>query len=376
MNRRPAGPAEADLARLRGWLRNAKGKQTFDSLARRASAQKTAISTCTLRRALGGRLPTLYTVRAFARGAGADEEEAARVWAAASAAVRPAPVRKPAAYVPGHGITTRAGLAAAMEKVRAAAGGPSLRRLAGSPEAAGRISRSALHNALTGRRLPSEELLTDFAAACGAGEETARALLAARTRILTGPPPRPQARAWTAEQAKYRGLRDAGVPYWMRNEDMDKLDLGVEPGFPMPRRPSPERRTAQRHRRRRSQRRRTRTNSTGTTGRCATGRNPITGGWMPGSTASPTTSSRSCSSGRGMRPTQGGSAFAPNRSASPGRPVLPARRSSATAASPPIGAITCTQSTHAAIPAPTRPFAWRSKRSRYRRATAVLVRVL
>ena len=36
---------------------------------------------------------------------------------------------------------------------------------AGSPEAAGYISRSAL----TGRRLPSEKLLAGFAAACGAG---------------------------------------------------------------------------------------------------------------------------------------------------------------------------------------------------------------
>ncbi|WP_282703899.1 hypothetical protein [Streptomyces sp. CC219B] len=163
-----------------------------------------------------------------------------------------------------------------MEKIRAAAGGQSLRRLAGSPEAAGRISRSALHNTLHARRLPSEELLAGFAAACGAGEETTRALLAARARILTGPRPRP--RAGTAEQAKYRRLRDAGVPYWMWNEDMDKLDLGVDPGFPVRRRPSPARRTAQRHRRRRSQRRRTATNSTGTAGSCATGKKPGTGG--------------------------------------------------------------------------------------------------
>ncbi|MFJ8187906.1 hypothetical protein [Streptomyces sp. NPDC096105] len=74
-------------------------------------------------------------------------------------------MRKPAAYVPGRGITTLAGVAAAMGKVRAAAGKPSLRRLADSPEAAGRLSRSALHNALTGWRLPSEELLAGFAAA-------------------------------------------------------------------------------------------------------------------------------------------------------------------------------------------------------------------
>ncbi|MBJ6636735.1 hypothetical protein [Streptomyces sp. I5] len=114
----------------------------------------------------------------FARSAGADEE-GARVWAPAAAAVRPEPMRKPAAYVPGRGITTQAGLAAAVEKVRVAAGGPSLRRLADSPEVAGRLSRSALHNALHARRLPSEELLAGFAAACGAGEQARRLTVAA-----------------------------------------------------------------------------------------------------------------------------------------------------------------------------------------------------
>lgn len=258
MSRPAPRPAEVELARLRGWLRAAKGRRTFESLARRAGERQMAVSACTLRRALDGRLPTPRTVRALARGAGADEEEGARRWSAAAAAVRPEPVRRPAAYVPGRGITTLAGLAAAMDRVRAAAGGPSLRRLADSPEAAGRLSRSALHNALTGRRLPSEQLLAGFAAACGAGEETTRALHAARTRILTGPPPRPRAR--TAEQAKHQRMRDAGVPYWMWNEDIDKLDLGADPDetrFPVRRRPSPARRTAQRHRRRRSQRRRT-----------------------------------------------------------------------------------------------------------------------
>lgn len=72
MNRQAAKPVE--LARLRSWLLAAKGRRTFTGLARQAAA---------------GKLP--------------------------------------ASYVPGRGITTRAGLAAAMEKVREAAGGPSLR---------------------------------------------------------------------------------------------------------------------------------------------------------------------------------------------------------------------------------------------------------
>ncbi|MFE9679121.1 hypothetical protein ACFYO5_34245 [Streptomyces sp. NPDC006259] len=254
MSRRPAGPVE--LARLWDWLQAAKGQRTFAFLARWAGVGGMPVSVCTLRRALDGRHPSLRTVRAFARGAGADEEEAGRLWAAAEAAVRPKPAGKPAAYVPGRQITTRAGLARAMEKVRAAAGGPSLRQLAASPAAAGLLSRSALHNALTGRRLPGEELLAAFAAACGAGKETTRALLAARARLLTGPEPRTR----------------AGYPCGIVEEIADEVeerrarDAAVRHGF------------------------RRRTKPTSTTGSCAMRRRPSTGGWRPGSTASPTTS--------------------------------------------------------------------------------------
>ncbi|WP_030382652.1 MULTISPECIES: hypothetical protein [unclassified Streptomyces] len=210
-----------ELARLRSWLRAAKGRHTFAALARRADAGKLPVSVCTLRRALDGRLPSPRTVQAFARAAGADEEEGARVWAAAAAAVRPKPVRKPSAYVPGSDITTLTGLAAAMQKVRAAAGGPSLRRLVDSPDAGGRLSRGALHNALHARRLPSEELLAGFAAACGAGEETARALLAARARILAGPPTRPSLMypCGVVEEVESRREQDAVVRHWIPDEE-------------------------------------------------------------------------------------------------------------------------------------------------------------
>ncbi|MEU5257030.1 hypothetical protein [Streptomyces longwoodensis] len=112
-----------------------------------------------------------------------------------------------------------------MEKVRAAADGPSLRQLAASPAAAGLLSRSALHKALKGPRLPGEELLAAFAAACGASEETTRALLAARARILTGPEPQAQVgypceiAEQAAEQAEERRARDTAVRHWIRAED-------------------------------------------------------------------------------------------------------------------------------------------------------------
>ncbi|WP_406361005.1 hypothetical protein [Streptomyces sp. NBC_01579] len=46
---------------------------------------------------------------------------------------------------------------------------PSLRALASTPEAVGRLNHNALHDTLTGRRLPSEQLLRAFTAACHAG---------------------------------------------------------------------------------------------------------------------------------------------------------------------------------------------------------------
>ncbi|MFF4138623.1 hypothetical protein ACFY1B_45965 [Streptomyces mirabilis] len=221
MSRAQAGPLE--LAVLRGWLRAAKGKLTFDSLARRAGKRGVAVSACTLRRALDGRLPTERTVVAFARGAGSDEDTARQVWAAAAAAVRAQPNRPRFPQVPGR-ITTGAGLVRAMRRVREAAGSPSLRRLVAAPQAEGLLRRSTLHLALTGRRLPSEQLLTAFAAACSAGEETADALVAARRRILAGPRPLPAYPCDAVEEAEDRRLRDAAARPWLADEDEEELD--------------------------------------------------------------------------------------------------------------------------------------------------------
>lgn len=108
---------------------------------------------------------TRRTVIAFARGAlTPTRRKAEQLWRAATAAVRRPPARARARYAPGR-ILTRAGLARAMRLIHAAAGTPSLRALVAAPEAAGRLTRSALNNALTGWRLPSEQLLEGFAAA-------------------------------------------------------------------------------------------------------------------------------------------------------------------------------------------------------------------
>lgn len=206
MNSPHAGTVE--LALLRGWLRGIKGAFTYDTIARRASDHGQPVCERSLRRAvrrtLDGRLPALRMVVAFAHGAvharahaagasgGADALEVQRaeqtvraLWEAAESAVCRRTQTRPRrlTWVPGH-ITTKAGLARAMRRLREEAGNPSLRALASAPETAGRFSPSTLHLALTKKRLPSEQLLTAFAAACHASEPALQALLAARRRIV------------------------------------------------------------------------------------------------------------------------------------------------------------------------------------------------
>ncbi|MGW7200397.1 hypothetical protein [Streptomyces chryseus] len=205
MRRRPAAEP-VELARMRGFLRAAKGSLTYESIAQwvvRAGGKR--VSASTLCRAMDGRLPTKEVFLAFACGAAhahargasaqkvwAAEEKAAQVWEAAFAAVHPPPAdRTRAAYGPGR-VTTLTDLVAAMRTLRTAAGNPSLRSLVAAAD--GRFSRGALHNALTGRRLPSEELLKAFVSACGADQAAEKALLAAR-QILSGPRPKPAPRS-------------------------------------------------------------------------------------------------------------------------------------------------------------------------------------
>ncbi|MET9127124.1 hypothetical protein [Streptomyces sp. NPDC004528] len=112
-------PGRAGRLRSRSWPRGVKGGKIFDSLARQAGRQKLPVCACTLRRALDGRLPTRYTVLAFARGAGADKKKAEQMRAAAARASRPLPSRA-RSYVPGR-ISTRAGLARAPDKLKTGA---------------------------------------------------------------------------------------------------------------------------------------------------------------------------------------------------------------------------------------------------------------
>ncbi|WP_440581249.1 hypothetical protein [Streptomyces sp. PT19] len=213
-----------ELTILRGWMRNTKRDRTFGFLARKATKDGMPVSEYTLRQAVAvnGRLPTRYTVLAFARGAGADEEKAALVWEAAAGAVRPAPVLTAGdRYVPGR-FTTRGGLVRAMDGIRAAAGSPSLEAVTSA--GGGRFSRSALHDALTGRRLASEQLLIDYAAAVG-GEKATRALLDGRARIVDGPLRPPALYVCDmVDRAEGRRQDDERVRSWLVEPELDWYD--------------------------------------------------------------------------------------------------------------------------------------------------------
>ncbi|AWI27340.1 hypothetical protein [Streptomyces tirandamycinicus] len=233
MSRPPGEPVE--LAQLRGWLRASKGSLTFDSIARWAHASGRPVSTCTLRRALDGRLPTKNTVLAFARGTvhahargtadrhavQAAEQAGEALWEAAASAARPPRPTPRMRYVPGL-ITTQAGLAKAMNRIRAEAGDPTLEELTARGQ--GRFSRSTLRRALHGEQLPNELLLTGFADACGASEETTTALLAARRRILAGPRPPAVYPCDIAERAEERRQQDEAARHWLAEPELDWYD--------------------------------------------------------------------------------------------------------------------------------------------------------
>ncbi|WP_406729094.1 hypothetical protein WJ438_37315 [Streptomyces sp. GD-15H] len=176
-----------------------------------------------LRRALDGRPPSERTVRAFTLGSGADPEKAARLRERAVRVLRPRPVPvRPVRAGTDHQLGGC--LARAMQRLRAEANNPSLDVLTEAGQ--GRFSRGALPHALSGRRLPSEELLIGFAAACGISEETEQALLAARRRILAGPRGLEGYPCGIAERANERRQQDETARPWLAGTgpELDRYD--------------------------------------------------------------------------------------------------------------------------------------------------------
>ncbi|MFD8013520.1 helix-turn-helix domain-containing protein [Streptomyces sp. NPDC058955] len=178
-------------------------------LAKRSAEAGRPVSERTLRRAFEVRPPKEETVRAYAgawarwtsvRKPQGDEADQAAVWrgfearglellagAVSAAPEGPAPVWPPPVYVPGR-IRTWPGLTEELKRLHEETGSPSLRLLAASPGAAGRLSKSTISNILNGKR-PTLEQLTALLAAFGATRETTDGMLAAYRRIVAEPEP-------------------------------------------------------------------------------------------------------------------------------------------------------------------------------------------
>ncbi|MER6194947.1 hypothetical protein [Streptomyces cyaneofuscatus] len=205
MNRRTATASWPELEALHSWMREARGELTFVQLAKRSVETRRPVSERTLRRAFGMRLPQEKTVRAYAgawaRWTSAKNPEVDRVneagqavWRAFEArglelladAVstppeRPAPLWPPPVYVPGP-ISTWPALTEGLKRLYEETGSPPLRRLAASPGASGRLSKSTMGNILNGKH-PTLEQLTALLAAFGASRKTTNGMLAAYRRI-------------------------------------------------------------------------------------------------------------------------------------------------------------------------------------------------
>ncbi|MFH8260465.1 hypothetical protein [Streptomyces roseolus] len=206
MNRRTAAASWPEREALHDWLREARGELTFVQLAKRSGEAGRPVSEQTLRRAFGKRLPTEETVRAYAGAwekwasvknplAEADQEAAGAAFearglellsrAVSAAPAGPAPSWPPPTYVPGR-IGKWTSLTKALKRVHEEAGQPSARRLAASPKAAGRLSKSTIRNILNGKP-PTFEQLTVLLEVYGASPKTTSSMLAAYRRIVEPP---------------------------------------------------------------------------------------------------------------------------------------------------------------------------------------------
>ncbi|ALO05632.1 hypothetical protein AQF52_8076 [Streptomyces venezuelae] len=208
MNRRTAAASWPERKALHDWLRKAQGELTFVQLASRSAEAGRPVSERTLRRAFEARLPKEEIVRAYAgawekwASAKNTPHEAGRAAAGAAFEARglellslavsaapagPAPSWPPPTYVPGR-IGKWTSLTKALKQIHAEAGQPSARRLAASPKAAGRLSKSTIRNILTGKH-PTFEQLAALLEVYGASPKTTSGMLAAYRRIVAVPEP-------------------------------------------------------------------------------------------------------------------------------------------------------------------------------------------
>ncbi|WGD45133.1 helix-turn-helix domain-containing protein [Streptomyces cathayae] len=197
MKRRPVAVSWPELAALHAWMREAQCGLTFRRLADRAVMAGRPVGERTLRRAFDApSLPTEKTISSYAWAWASKNGVDGRVFekrgldllvvARHTAPSTAVPVWPPPSHVPGR-VSTWEGLTRALNRIHAQAERPSLRALAASAGAAGRLSKSTISNILRGERRPSAEQLSALLAAYGAGPETTAGMLAAHRRIPAGP---------------------------------------------------------------------------------------------------------------------------------------------------------------------------------------------
>ncbi|NBM15344.1 helix-turn-helix transcriptional regulator [Streptomyces sp. GC420] len=188
----------APLTELAQWLRSLRRRSglSYRQMARQATTDPhSPVPHLRFHHAdRGTRLPAWNVVQTYVRVCGGDEQYAARLWKKAEAATAPpgsAAARRHPALPPQY-IREPIELLDAMREMRFTHGNKSLRAL--SEEAGvGVMPRSTLSAVLSGRRMPSKNLLMAFVEVCGGVRPGS-----ARARLWE--------QAWERADAHRRGL--------------------------------------------------------------------------------------------------------------------------------------------------------------------------
>ncbi|WP_405577112.1 restriction endonuclease [Streptomyces sp. NBC_01190] len=203
-------PEMVEVAR---WLRRSR---RLSRLTYRQLAQATGRSRGSLQRAASGSRSSWPVVEAFARACGADVGEARHLWLQAKAALEGADQDPEVVTV--HQVDTFEDLRSAMTRLRAVAGGPTLREL--EARAAGKLARTTLSSALRGDSPPRRALVVTFAEVVGVGADQAAAwgaawdradALSRSAREITAPA---QSFSVTPAPALLLALAGASLPPW------------------------------------------------------------------------------------------------------------------------------------------------------------------
>lgn len=160
----PVTACRASLHALASWLRLQRAQSGL-SLAQ--LSQHTIVSKATLSRAASGHgIPTLSTVRAYARACGASEDEAERLWKQARYEER-SPQGEATQLIHLDYVNTYADLHAHLLEVYRRDGSRPYRALEQQAGGNGHLARTTICRVLTRKTRPRRDFVLAFARACG-----------------------------------------------------------------------------------------------------------------------------------------------------------------------------------------------------------------